>query len=224
LLRPSRCDRRFRGSNERDLVRLRRRGDKWRTRWTTVLVVAASLAAIAPAAHGSTMRIEFIGFPGDPCTYWVTGVFYEAAPGEINKVVLEQDYAYVEVLGGFGACGIADVVVEHESTMVSDPGAAINAISPCRRTGFKTVASCPTAAPPTVDLGDGNDYLALTVRASEGVLSSSRWATVLAGPGNDQLRTVNGTVDSVDCGEGADRVLADAADELVGCEDVTRIP
>jgi hypothetical protein len=35
---------------------------------------------------------------------------------------------------------------------------------------------------------------------------------------------VNGTVDSVDCGEGADRVLADAADELVGCEDVTRIP
>ncbi len=161
------------------------------------------------------------GQPGGE--YRVTGVFYEAAPGEINKVVLEQDYAYVEVLGGFGACGIADVVVEHESTMVSDPGAAINAISPCRRTRFKTVASCGTAAPPTVELGDGNDYLALTVRASEGVLSSSRWATVLAGPGNDQLRTVNGTVDSVDCGEGADRVLADAADELVGCEDVTRV-
>jgi hypothetical protein len=46
---------------------------------------------------------------------------------------------------------------------------------------------------------------------------------VRAGRGADVIDLRDGQVDTVDCGRGRDRVLADPADDLAGnCEQVTR--
>lgn len=46
---------------------------------------------------------------------------------------------------------------------------------------------------------------------------------VRAGSGDDVLTLNDGTVDVVDCGPGGDTVVADRADVLRSCEDVTRV-
>jgi Ca2+-binding RTX toxin-like protein len=56
----------------------------------------------------------------------------------------------------------------------------------------------------TIDPGPGRDY-------------------VIAKPGNDQIFAADGARDRIQCGEGTDRVIADARDVLsADCDDVTR--
>lgn len=45
---------------------------------------------------------------------------------------------------------------------------------------------------------------------------------VVAGPGEDDIMTVDGRGEIVDCGPGSDRLVADRADLVVGCESVER--
>lgn len=44
----------------------------------------------------------------------------------------------------------------------------------------------------------------------------------VAGPGNDVLNARDGRLETVNCGPGVDRVLADRNDRLIGCERITR--
>jgi hypothetical protein len=59
--------------------------------------------------------------------------------------------------------------------------------------------------------GAGNDY----VDAGAGV------DNVDAGAGSDTVLVADGEIDTVECGEGNDRVIADASDRLSGCEAVS---
>jgi hypothetical protein len=45
-------------------------------------------------------------------------------------------------------------------------------------------------------------------------------SVIRAGPGSDRISSSNGVADSVDCGTGTDRVVADRSDRLHGCEAV----
>jgi len=62
-----------------------------------------------------------------------------------------------------------------------------------------------------LDGGDGNDY----IDAGPGV------DRVDAGAGSDTVLVADGQIDTVECGEGNDRVVADASDLLSGCESVS---
>ena len=62
-----------------------------------------------------------------------------------------------------------------------------------------------------LDGGDGNDY----IDAGPGV------DRVDAGAGSDTVLVADGQIDTVECGEGNDRVVADASDVLSGCESVS---
>jgi Ca2+-binding RTX toxin-like protein len=60
-----------------------------------------------------------------------------------------------------------------------------------------------------VDAGNGNDRVDLSRATGSG------W--IIGGPGNDQLNTRNGAWDTVDCGSGADALIADPFDVQYGC-------
>lgn len=72
---------------------------------------------------------------------------------------------------------------------------------------------------PGVDVlsgGPGADRLSDVAQSYEpGFAAATR---VAAGPGPDRVDTANGTRDSVHCGSGHDRVVADREDTLRGCE------
>lgn len=62
----------------------------------------------------------------------------------------------------------------------------------------------------TLDGGSGDDLIGGEQDAS----------VIRAGPGDDRVSSSNGVADSVDCGGGSDRVVADRSDRLSGCETV----
>lgn len=63
----------------------------------------------------------------------------------------------------------------------------------------------------TIDAGPGNDK----------ILPGNGEDIIAAGPGDDTIRAADGLPEKIDCGEGNDTVVADAQDELTGCENVT---
>lgn len=73
-----------------------------------------------------------------------------------------------------------------------------------------------------VDGGDGND----TISAGAGndkIQGAGGTDTITAGAGDDNIKTPDGNVDKLTCGEGSDTVVADTIDEVApDCESVTR--
>jgi RTX calcium-binding nonapeptide repeat (4 copies) len=68
-------------------------------------------------------------------------------------------------------------------------------------------------------LGDGNDLY----RGSAGpdlVLAEAGLDTVAALAGDDAVNSQDGLAETVDCGDGQDRVQPDAGDVLIGCEEL----
>src|SRR5690606_27651849 len=55
---------------------------------------------------------------------------------------------------------------------------------------------------------------------ADSIVTGAGSTVVRAGGGNDVVEAWNGATDTVDCGDGADRVVADVADVLTGCETV----
>jgi hypothetical protein len=76
--------------------------------------------------------------------------------------------------------------------------------------------------------GDGNDHLEggfgrdlLDGGSGDDLIGGGQEVSVIrAGPGNDRISSSNGVADSVDCGGGTDRVVADRSDRLHACETV----
>jgi Ca2+-binding RTX toxin-like protein len=76
--------------------------------------------------------------------------------------------------------------------------------------------------------GDGSDHLEGgfgedTIRGGRGddlIGGGQERSSIAGGPGSDRISSSNGVADAVDCGSGADRVLADRSDRLTGCERV----
>lgn len=90
-------------------------------------------------------------------------------------------------------------------------------------------ASCPETAPLRAELGDGAD--ALTILSDLGVAADGGPGpdTLTGGPGpdafsggdgDDAIVSRDGIAETVDCGAGADRVVADLEDRPAGCETV----
>jgi hypothetical protein len=76
--------------------------------------------------------------------------------------------------------------------------------------------------------GEGNDHLEggfgrdlLDGGSGDDLIGGGQEVSVIrAGTGNDRISSSNGVADSVDCGAGTDRVVADRSDRLRGCETV----
>jgi hemolysin type calcium-binding protein len=76
--------------------------------------------------------------------------------------------------------------------------------------------------------GDGDDHLeggfgrdVLDGGSGDDLIGGGQEASVIrAGSGDDRVSSSNGVADSVDCGGGTDRVVADRSDRLSGCETV----
>jgi hypothetical protein len=76
--------------------------------------------------------------------------------------------------------------------------------------------------------GDGDDHLeggfgrdTLDGGSGDDLIGGGQEASVIrAGSGDDRVSSSNGVADSVDCGGGTDRVVADRSDRLRGCETV----
>jgi Ca2+-binding RTX toxin-like protein len=81
-----------------------------------------------------------------------------------------------------------------------------------------------------IDGGDGDDRLAggfgadriLGGAGADTIDGGQERSSIQGGPGDDRVSSSNGVRDSVDCGAGNDRVLADRGDSLRGCESVRR--
>ena len=71
------------------------------------------------------------------------------------------------------------------------------------------------AAKDTLDAGDGNDRV-VAGAGGDTITGGLGVDDVSAGPGDDDVRVRDGLPDTVACGDGADRVDADNADEVAG--------
>jgi hypothetical protein len=60
----------------------------------------------------------------------------------------------------------------------------------------------------TIDGGSGDDLIG----------GGQEQSVIRAGSGNDRISSSNGVADSVSCGRGTDRVVADRSDRVSGCE------
>jgi Ca2+-binding RTX toxin-like protein len=81
--------------------------------------------------------------------------------------------------------------------------------------GVDTVTGNSTAN--VLDGGSGNDVLSGSDGADQ-MTGGPGSDTIGGGTGNDVISSQDGEVDAVNCGDGADTVIADAADVLTGCE------
>jgi Ca2+-binding RTX toxin-like protein len=68
---------------------------------------------------------------------------------------------------------------------------------------------------------DGNDRLE-GGPGNDGLNGGLGTDVFLAGPGDDTVDSADGLKETVDCGDGTDKGVADTLDELVGCEQVQR--
>ncbi len=183
-----------------------------------------SAVAVAAAA------LILAAAPAEASTTWETGdtLYYVAAGGEPNAVSIN---------------------LQGENATVQDSGyPAIGMTAPCRPWDFSmldgTGALCP-AGPVSrvvVDLGDGSDTLSsgamtgqpLPTVAFGGPGNDRLWSgtggdDLTGGPGEDVLRSNGGNdlidardgeADTVDCGDGNDIALVDAADDVTNCETI----
>jgi Ca2+-binding RTX toxin-like protein len=185
-------------------------------RRSAVAVAAVAFLVVAGSAQASTT--------------WETGdtLYYVAGDGEANGVSIDLQGA---------------------NATVQDMGyPAIGMTAPCRPWDYfmldGTGALCPAApvARVVVDLGDGSDTLSsgamtqqpLPTVALAGSGNDSLWSggggddltggtgedVIRSSGGNDFIDARDGDVDTIDCGDGNDIALVDAADNITNCETI----
>jgi hypothetical protein len=125
--------------------------------------------------------------------------------------------------GGASACPSARLVgtAGADSLNGSSKGERIDALG-----GDDVVAG--NAGDDCVFGGDGDDHLEggfgrdlLDGGAGDDLIGGGQEVSVIrAGSGNDRISSSNGVADSVDCGSGTDRVVADRSDRLHRCETI----
>jgi hypothetical protein len=150
--------------------------------------VAILLTALAlPAAAGAaTVRSE-----PSPSRYYPPKMTFEAAPGEVNHLVLS---------GG----PTARSVIDETAPLVAGDG--------CRQVNDHE-AVCGNAYDVHVDLGDRDDHASFEATSADG-------AFVLAGPGDDVLAGGPGS-ESFDGGDGRDTISGGAGHDDVEGDDET---
>src|SRR4051794_341295 len=151
-----------------------------------ILIAALFFPAAAQAATvhvGDLSEGTKFGYGSD---YDSQRVYYEAAPGEVNRVVVKE--------GNF------------ESVTITDPGATIEVGAHCERINahsarcFALSSADPYLSAAEVRLGDGDDE----ARRAEG--EGFGRLVALGGPGDDLLEGGGGS-DLLDGGGGTDRLL-----------------
>jgi hypothetical protein len=170
---------------------------------------------------GGTASVEFNPDPPGGCVK--TGyVAYRAAPGEVNQ--LKLSFGVADVVPGVLDC--FENRLEVAAAFSDTAGVTAGHLCHSARPTAAVCLSDDAVAWPRIYLGDGNDTLRLTAPAFVDwpVAAGTFGASVDAGPGNDDLNTVNGAADYVDCGDGVDTITADFDDQLVNCENVTLTP
>ena len=147
-------------------------------------------------------------------------VFYEAAPGEVNKLTISLSGG-TYTLSDPGVTITAQPACASAGAAVTCPAAAIIGITANAGDGADSITNA-TATPSTLSGGDGNDSLAGgtgndTLRGNKGV------DTHTGGAGDDFIDVRGDRGDVVNCGDGNDTVMGDAADVIAAdCETVDR--
>ena len=180
-------------------------------------VIAATLLLCGTAAAGNISIVY--GTDESGCGAPPLYTTFTAGPNEINRLALgsvKQDPAadLEGVLNPFNPCG--DPTLFHVyALLINDGSSDITSIPPsCGRLRPRIVVCQPMTF--VAILGDRDDQLVLS--------AVDHQVTVYAGPGNDQIRTLNSGQDSVTCGIGVDTVYADVIDVVAAdCESVTRL-
>ena len=182
-------------------------------------VVAGALAMAAPAWGGVAYVDVVDDGSGCPPHQFVT---YHGWPGEVNQLKITiQDVVLIPPSIG-GPC----IAPPHAATAVISDTAGVTAGYHCTA-ARPTMSVCQTGGgflgPLHIGLGDRDDTLRVAAgdEVDTGPGAGIFEAVVNAGAGNDDLTTVNGAADIVDCSDGVDTVLADPFDQLYNCENVT---
>jgi hypothetical protein len=210
---------------------------------SVLLLTVFAISAVSPPSSASTAEYTPPQYYGGPCPEELTpSVLSFVAGDEVNKlnVVGLIGDIFVPEPSGFTCAAFFS---EREGVIsFQDAAAKITAGTGCKTTialkrlGLNLVVAsignrvvCDVGPERLViDLGGGNDYLALSlisvVKYDFIPDVFTQFATISAGPGNDTLRTVNGASDAISCGPGDDTIVADQNDVVdADCEHVTRL-
>jgi hypothetical protein len=180
-----------------------------------VIAVTVAALAAAPGAHAATVRVAQINEPScSDAGITVPELVYKGGIGEVNKVsVLTVGAGFIADPIGECASDPAGGISTNLEEIVTDPGARkMYAGKGCTAIG-RTIARCNGASMASIVLGDRNDYLAVDAFPDG--------STILGGPGDDSIHSVNGAIDTVICGDGSDTVVADRDQVAPDCENVT---
>jgi RTX calcium-binding nonapeptide repeat (4 copies) len=198
----------------------------------TLSLAAIALTLVLPgAARAGTVHIEF--------NYPATLAVFDAAPGELNRVSVTLDPAQGElVFYDQGArlvageyCGqvdantvscFADVAALH----LGDRNDLVS-LGNTKGYNYCSLRGC-SYFPTNVFGGDGDDTLLgstfgdglLGEAGNDTLVGNQGQDTLSGGAGNDRILALDGARDSIDCGPGIDRLVADRAvtDFRYGCE------
>lgn len=161
-----------------------------------------------------------MNFPGGDCT-----------PGRINSsgAVVEvfcdkTRFDSITIQTGPGEDTVAYAIEDRPVTLEGGVGADVLTSAGAKDELFGGQGN------DVLDTGAGDDVLggddgddALRGQAGNDRLDGGTGVdAVSGGDGDDTIRAADGFADRIDCGPGADTVAADTADEVVGCETVTR--
>jgi hypothetical protein len=211
---------------------------------TASLTALAAMLALAPAAGAARLQVTPQWVLIDPWGggYYENFVTYAAASGEANRLVVGGQGGHVITLYDPGTpmspqmSGALpkvdpDVLVDNTNVPVSEAYS-------CSAPTSKSYGAC-TATPGYRCYFDemfrdcgrfnrGTHFLRIEIalgdlRDTVRLLPGSALAVVSTGSGNDSVDSRNRVADRVDCGAGADTVVADAKDVVYStCETVTR--
>lgn len=134
---------------------------------------------------------------------------YQADPGEANNVSFYRLATWYRIQDtGLSSVGLSEI-----------GGALCTVMEPWK---FRCPTSSVTSA--KVYLGDGTDQLdASNSSIDVTVYSGAGTKTITTGSGADTINALNGSADTIACGDGTDSVVADADDSVAAdCEQVTR--
>jgi hypothetical protein len=208
--------------------------------WILLTVTVLAISAVSPASSASTAEYT----PGQPdpnddCGGLTASYLRFTGGPEVNKLNVEGLINDVLITDPLVQVHCGDFEQTLGEISFQDSAQKITAGFGCRAPIGNRVV-CPVA--PTIleiDLGDGNDYLVLSlpVLLRTDLIPNvyTHFATISAGAGNDTLRTVNDPwrplnpgltilADEVSCGPGDDTVVADQTDIVdPDCEHVTRV-
>jgi hypothetical protein len=214
-----------------------------------LLLTVFAISAVSPPSSASTAEYtptQYDPNDQDPChpQELTPSVLSFVAGGEVNKLNVVGLIADI-FIEDFGLGGCGDLYTDRIGAIsFQDSAAKITAGKGCKyaialkRLGLNLVVPsignrvvCDVGPERLViDLGGGNDYLALSLPVVLKYWDEihpdvfTQFATISAGPGNDTLRTVNGASDEISCGSGDDTVVADQTDIVdPDCEHVTRV-